>query len=243
MKKIQTRLLKILLLVVISFSNSFGAGIPEKMKLADSLFKAKQYTQSFDNYQLVLKEHHYSPAMLMKMAYIQEGLGHTGLCMYYLNLYYLASDDPQALIKMTEMATKFRLDGYEFGTPFEWGHFFRKNGELLMIGLASLLLLLCAIIFFQKRKGRKPVFALVMVVLLSALLFFELNLFRGMQTAIISQSPAYLMTGPSAGSSVARVAGEGHQLVILGKEDIWIKVLWKDQEVYIKESNVLPIEL
>ncbi len=243
MKKIQTRFLKFLLLALISFSHSFGASYPEKIKTADSLFRAKQFTQSFDNYQLVLKDHHYSPAMLLKMAYIQEGLGHTGLCLYYLNLYFLASDDEQALTKMTEMAAKFRLEGYDFGSDFEIGHFMRKYNQILALAFTSILVLLSAIIYYQKKRGKAPLFALIVMIIFSGLLLYQLNFLQGLQTGIIAKSPSYLMTGPSAGSSVAGIAGEGHQLILLGKEDIWMKVQWKGQEVYIKEMNVIPIAL
>src|SRR5689334_22771820 len=65
-------------------------------KAADSLFRARQYSQSFELYKAILEQHYYSPAILLKMAYIQEGLGHLGRSMYYLNLYYQATDDKQA---------------------------------------------------------------------------------------------------------------------------------------------------
>ena len=42
--------------------------------------------------------------MLLKMAYIQEGLNHVGQALYYLNLYYLASKDKSVLGKMEELA-------------------------------------------------------------------------------------------------------------------------------------------
>ncbi|MBK7650109.1 MAG: hypothetical protein IPJ20_04215 [Flammeovirgaceae bacterium] len=48
----------------------------------------------------------YTPAMLLKMAYIQEGLGRISQSIYYLQLYYKATNDEQALSKIEELATK-----------------------------------------------------------------------------------------------------------------------------------------
>ena len=78
---------------------------------ADSLFATRQFTQAGDLYQSVFQKHHYSPAMLLRMAFIHEGLGRLGESLFYLNLYHLASSDPQALKKMEELAEKNRLQG------------------------------------------------------------------------------------------------------------------------------------
>ncbi len=51
--------------------------------------------------------------MLLKMAYVHEGLNHTGQALYCLNLYYLATKDQRALDKMEALATKFGLEGYK----------------------------------------------------------------------------------------------------------------------------------
>src|SRR6185436_7100842 len=80
---------------------------------ADSLYSSKQYTQALDFYQLLHKSGQYTPAMLLKVAHIQEGLGRLGESLYYLNLYFLATDDQQALKKMEELAKKNNLEGYE----------------------------------------------------------------------------------------------------------------------------------
>ena len=115
MKNIQTRVLKILLLFAVTFAgHTIEAQIfTRQFAYADSLFKVKQYTQSLKIYEEVLASRQYSPSMLLKMAYIHEGLGNVSQGLYYLNLYYQATGDHQTLLKMQELAVKNRLEGYE----------------------------------------------------------------------------------------------------------------------------------
>ncbi|HET9052993.1 MAG TPA: SH3 domain-containing protein, partial [Cyclobacteriaceae bacterium] len=60
---------------------------------ADSLFQQKRYIQSLELYQKLFEGHRYTPAMLLRMAYVEEGLNNIARAAYYLNLYYLATRD------------------------------------------------------------------------------------------------------------------------------------------------------
>ena len=55
---------------------SYAQRAEDEILQADSLFRAKQYTQSLSIYQSLLNKNSYSNAMLLKMAYIQEGLNY-----------------------------------------------------------------------------------------------------------------------------------------------------------------------
>jgi len=81
----QKRVYNILLFLIITFS---AVGQENILTRADSLYATKQYTQAFERYEVLFAGGRYSPAMLLKMAYIQEGLGHLGESLYYINLYY-----------------------------------------------------------------------------------------------------------------------------------------------------------
>src|SRR4051812_40914450 len=107
MKNMQRGFLKIVAtsLVLTIFFNlqGFSQTSSHRLRTADSLFQAKRYTQSFEHYQEMLKQNQFTPAMLLKMAFIQEGLLHIGQSMYYLNLYFIATHDESALDKMNEL--------------------------------------------------------------------------------------------------------------------------------------------
>src|ERR1041385_4283576 len=100
MKNLQTWFLKFIVIITFFFFCQCSNAQSQKIIQADSLFRAKQYMQSLEVYQSLFSEQRYSPAMLLKMAYIQEGLGKIGQTLYYLKLYHVATDDEQALRKI-----------------------------------------------------------------------------------------------------------------------------------------------
>jgi hypothetical protein len=237
----QTKVLKILAILAFPIF-SWGQGAQPDLKHADSLFRAKQYTQSFSTYQALLKENKYTSSMLLKMAYIQEGLGHQGLCLYYLNLYQNASDDYQAAAKMEELAGKYRLEGYQSSESSDFFHFLQKNNLWIMMGLAAVVFFFFVLLLFQKKNGKQPYVPAFFSVLFSALLFVATYFGGKPSMAIVSVPATYLMNGPSAGASVTAIVEEGHRLIVRGEKDVWLRVKWKDQDVFVKQSNVLPIK-
>ncbi len=54
------------------------------------------------------------PAMLIKMAYIKEGLGDYTSALLYLDGYYKHTANKRAIAKMSELASENSLDGYEY---------------------------------------------------------------------------------------------------------------------------------
>src|SRR3989337_2464064 len=116
MKIIQRPYLKFLVVSIVLSLSTFQSSAQisgYRLKTADSLFQAKRYTQSLEHYEEILRQKQYSPAMLLKMAYVYEGLNQIGSAMYYLNLYYIATSDKSVLDKMDELATKYDLEGYQ----------------------------------------------------------------------------------------------------------------------------------
>ena len=80
--------------------------------------------------------------MLLKMAFIQEGLNHIGKAMYYLNLYYLASRDKTAIEKMEELATKDNLEGYKTTDKDHFLSFYQDYHLMLSFALSAIAIFL-----------------------------------------------------------------------------------------------------
>jgi hypothetical protein len=100
--------------ISVSFS-SFCDAPKERLLLADSLFAQKKYTQSFELYHDIQKsDKKTSSAMLLKMAFIKEGLGDYTNALYYLNLYYLKTYNKRVLKKMENLAEQNKLAGYNY---------------------------------------------------------------------------------------------------------------------------------
>lgn len=212
------------------------------LRVADSLFKAKQYTQSFDNYHLILSEKKYTPAMLLKMAYIQEGLGHVSQSLHYLQTYHQATGDESVLKKIEAIAEKNKLKGYEQEKISLQGLLAAYHFHLMAI-TGGLVILFLSLAWVTKRKGGMPTGAMTISFLLLILLFGQVNLLEPPRQGIVQQPATYLMGGPSAGASVIAIIDEGHQLKIVGQQDVWLEVEWLDQRVYVKADQLLTPEI
>ncbi|MGF1635557.1 MAG: SH3 domain-containing protein [Cyclobacteriaceae bacterium] len=217
----------------------------ERLEVADSLFKEAQYIQSFDIYNgILLKGKKISPAMLLKMAYIKEGLGDYTLALYYLNLYYLQSSDERALKKMAEMGEKHKLSGYTYDDMQFFLNIYHRYQDQFYLGIMSIILLVFALMIYQKRitKQRPIAFGIVYIILL-VVVFWVNNFGLSQQMAIIERPSSYLMKGPSAASGLIDIANKGHRVEILSQNDVWIKIKWQDDVAYIRENNLRKIQL
>jgi len=236
----------ILLILIISF---FVTGavkaddVSTEQKLADSLFDQQKYTQSFEIYNKLLKSDKLtSPAMLLKMAYIKEGLGDFSSALYYLNLYYLRTHNKRALRKMEDVAKKYTLEGYKY-TDFEFFmNIFYRYYSAIIYGLSGIVILLLSYMLYKKlRRNLNPGFSLFYLILAVGILFYVVNFGKKYQKGIIISPETYLMDGPSSGAKLIAVANIGHRVQVLGKDDVWVKIEWRGNTAYIKENNILQI--
>jgi hypothetical protein len=240
---------KLFLLFVIAFVYISLPGIcespAEKLQLADSLFKQKKYTQSFDLYrQIQLEDQKASGAMLLKMAFIKEGLGDYTNALYFLNLYYLKTYNKRVLKKMENLAEQNKLSGYNYDDAEFFLNLYHQYQLQIDLFFLSLILLFFAYLMFQRRQNKAVplVQHLVFIALLIAV--FSLNNFARERTkAIVVNSNIYLMKGPSPGSDVVDVVSKGHRVEILDRDDVWVKVSWNDEDAYIKAFNLVPVKL
>ncbi|MBX2900637.1 MAG: hypothetical protein KF775_13360 [Cyclobacteriaceae bacterium] len=245
MKKMQTAFLKIMTLIILTLLPALvpAQSLGSLLNKADSLFAKKQFTQSFDLYQRLHTEGEYSAAMFLKMAYIQEGLNKPGLALYYLNLYYLASADRQALHKMEELATKHQLSGYE-STPMQQAEeLLAKRKVPLVLVFGCIAILLTALAIRQKRKGSRPVALAVFTAIWLLGLAWFINFFEAPQAAIVVSNNTLVMNAPAAGASVIGVLGDGNKVLIAKQADAWIKIYWDGKPAYIRHAQVKELAL
>jgi hypothetical protein len=248
MKNMQRHHLKIIILSIIFCcclsSSSFSQTSTHRLTIADSLFKTKRYTQSFEQYKKILDQKQYTPTMLLKMAYIQEGLSNIGKAMFYLNLYFIASNDKSVLTKMETMAEKYKLHGYETSDADQLLSFYHDYHLYIGFALAAACCFMISLIIYTKRKTkRKPIASGIFSLLFIILFFIHINYGERITTGIISLPNTLVMEGPSAGAPVDEVVDEGHRVEILGTHDVWLKVKWNHKIAYIKNNNVLTVQL
>lgn len=232
-----------ILFILISAQLSARDQVDKALLQADSLFQARKYTESFEIYQHLLhQERLVSPSMLLKMAFIKEGLDDYTQALYYLNLYYLQTADKKALTKMEELAKKKDLKGYEFNDlEFFKTIFFKFFNEIVLVLLSLSLLLMALMLYKKKKTEQRPLGLAIAVVIVLGLLFYSLNFGKNYNRGIITQNNTYLMEGPSAGSEVVTIISKGHRLPIEGQKDVWTRTEWDGNEVYVKQDKIKQI--
>lgn len=182
--------------------------------------------------------------MLLKMAYIQEGLKHNGLALYYLNLYYLTSRDKTALEKMNELATKYNLEGYETTEAKTALSIYHDYHPYISAALTGLILLMFSLtVYTRLRLKKRPVASFLFLTFFA--IGLALNIYYGeeLTSAIVANPSTYIMSGPSSASDVIEILGDGHKVDIIGQNDVWVKVRWDERTGYVKENALLPIRL
>lgn len=215
-----------------------------RLQTADSLFQTKRYTQSLEHYEEILRQKQYSPAMLLKMAYVYEGLNQIGSAMYYLNLYHIATNDKSVIEKMNELATKYNLEGYETTDSDRFWSFYLGNHLYISIALAALIIFMFSIIFHTRVKlHARPIGSSIALLILAVTLFIHQQYGSQRTRGIIADASTYLMDGPSAGASVIEIIGDGHRVDVIGKNDVWMKIRWEDEVAYVKENSLRPVRL
>ena len=248
MKIIQRPYLKFLIVVILLTVSTFHFSPAQtsgfRLKTADSLFLAQRYTQSLEHYEQILKQRQYTPAMLLKMAFVYEGLNQIGSAMYYLNLYFISTNDKSVLEKMRELATKYNLEGYETTDTDRFLSFYLDHHLYISVTLAAMTILIFSAMYYTRVKlASRPVASGIVLCFLLAALFAHQHYGTPMTRGIISNPSTYLMDGPSAGASVIQIIGDGHRVEVMGKKDVWMKIKWGDEVVYIKENSLRPVEL
>ena len=239
-------LFAIFLLLFLSVSTTgICESAKERLAVADSLFAQKKYTQSFDLYDEIYSSYKMvTPAMLLKMAFVKEGLGDYPNALYYLNLYYLKTYDKKVLKKMENLAEENELQGYNYNDAVFFLNIYQNYQLQIDLLVISILLLLFGYIFYtRKSKGKVSLFPALTFISLLVGLFIVNNFYRENPRGIISASKVYLMEGPSSGSDVVDVVSFGHRVKILGKKDVWVKIAWQDDIAFIKDFNLKKIEL
>ena len=210
------------------------------LEQADSLFAEKQYTESINLYeQLYQQAEEASPAMLLRMAFIQEGLGEFSQALYYLNEYYLMTSDDTVLEKIGNLSEEYDLRGYEFSDIDYIQGFLKKYQYIFILVLIGLVMSAMIYYVLQVRKRNTRPFGFgISYLLILAMLFYLTNFPILPAYGIIVDSNAYIMKAPSAGADVLSVSMKGHRVRVSGQQDIWAKIEWDGEPAYIRQDNL-----
>ncbi|MCP4456625.1 MAG: SH3 domain-containing protein [Cytophagales bacterium] len=209
----------------------------EQLADADSLFMNQKYTEAFSVYSELFTSGEVTQAMLLKMAFIKEGLGDTQQALLYLDQYYTLTADKSVLLKMQELADENQLNGYKVEDKDFFLNFINLYLLELQVALLAISLFLLAFTHQSKKKKRMPLgIPILQIIVLATFLILSNDLIES-DTKII-QSSTLLMSGPSAGAEPVGWINSGHKVEVIDKSDVWTKIRWEEEEAYIRNSKL-----
>jgi len=216
----------------------------KEIKIADSLYKTENYDASELIYERNLKKtHNPSTIFFLKLASIKEKKGDFLKSIYYLNKAFELSPSGKILTKLNEIASLHELKGYEL-SDFNFLILFYKQYSGFLIALLMILgIYIFVILFIKKYKSEfaplnQNIFLLVYLIGVALLL----NLPDKYHQGIINHDGVLLRLQPSSAAPIVERIDKGNRLNVLGGNDIWKRVIWNDQFLYLKESDIWLVE-
>ena len=179
----------------------------------------------------------YSPAMLLKMAFITEGIGDNERATLYLSKYYDLDPNPAAITKIKSLTGQSSLVGYQVSDGQRFMIFLTEYQDYIVGVLAIFLVLSIITSWITGRKSEKTQ-NFWPTILLIILIFFANNFLNGPNTGLVTSSPTFIVTEPTAGGELVDMVEPGHRVRIKSSKDIWYEVEWKDKRAYIKKEDV-----
>ncbi|GMQ26901.1 hypothetical protein Aoki45_35840 [Algoriphagus sp. oki45] len=208
-----------------------------QLLVADSLFENKSYKEAMEIYRSNFQNGIYSPSMLLKMAFISEGIGDKENAALYLSKYYDLNPNPQTISKIKDLTGQTVIEGYEVSDGMRFLVFLVGYQEII-VGLLALALLVSFILLWSNRSNLTEARFFWPSITLIILLFLFNNFFKAPKTGLVTGSPTYIVTKPSAGGELIERVEPGHRVKIKSSKDVWYEVEWKEQTAYIKKENV-----
>lgn len=228
-----------LFVLLIFMGSIFVANSSQKMvSQADSLFAQQKYTEAFGLYEQVFESGRVSASMLLKMAFIKDGLGNYVDALYYLDLYYKKSADKSVVTKIEEISEEKSLEGYSYNDSHFFGAILNKYQIQAQLTLLAISLFLTAYIFRKRQQKERPITASVFQLLVIAALLFVTNSAFQKDQGIINQSNTLLRSGPSAGAEPIQLIEKGHKVQILDRSEVWTKINWQGEEVFVRNGRI-----
>ncbi|MEQ9008054.1 MAG: SH3 domain-containing protein, partial [Ekhidna sp.] len=207
---------------------------------ADSLFNQQKYTEALSLYNQVYAEGQASSAMLLKMAFIEDGLGDYAEALYHLDKYYQLSADRNVVGKIEELAESNELEGYQYNDTHYFLALLGKYRTQLLLLLLVIIGSLLVYIMRKSKSGDKPFAAGIIQIMLTVCLL-GLNNVNPPMKGIIVATETLLRSGPSAGAEPIEIIAKGHKVKVLERNDVWTKIEWDGQEVFVRNGKLRVI--
>ncbi len=226
-----------LILLIVTTTVGFTQSLEKELVKADSLYEKKQYISAIKIYEKIYNAGNSSPAMLLKLARIEEGMGNPGKSMYFLEKYYQFTKDEKVIDYLKETAETKKAIGFDYGLTYQ-ADLFYKEWKIYFQFFFSVIIFLGLGLMIKNRNTtykKRNYFALAFIPLL---IVAFLNNYDGKSEAIITNTPSYLLEGPSAGANLVEKVNAPAKIQVKDQVDVWNKVIFEEKEAYIRTSNI-----
>ena len=225
----------------IFFSKISIAASEARPQLADSLFDQGQYAAVLPLYRAqIWQQRQLSPRILLRLAYAEHQEGHYAAEMLYLNMALARQPLLSTWRQLVALAQRQRLVGY----PATWQQDARVQLQRyyypVLQGLLSLAVLLAMGLLLRRgRTGRSGWIGYGCYLLAVGTYLW---LLQPVPTGVIARPGTALMVGPGAGAAWLSTAAPGDRLLVLGRQDIWLRVRWQERVAYVRAADAFIIE-
>ncbi len=211
---------------------------------ADSLFSEKKYSEASIYYEDLLAKHDINKSnAYLKLAYIYEKQGDFVKTIYNLNRFYLLNPSDQVFDKINLLAKENGFSGYDRTDLNFFLMLYRQYFKWILALFLVTGIYVFVVLWIKKNKNqeinRAHKYTLTAYIIGLILL---VNITDKYQIGIVKTDKAYLRNGPSAGATVVGNISAGNRLNIIGKKDIWYRIIYQKQFVYLKADDLWVIE-
>lgn len=210
------------------------------LKKGDSLFAAQRFSEARNAYKMAFfQQKKTTPADLLKLSFIEEGMDDKMMSIFFLHQFYLFRPNGAVKSKIEDMAGQSKLAGYSMDEA-DYAYFlYRVYGPYVAAALLSMAVFLFCIVIARSVKriplGYSPIFTFIFLLAAGYLYNFPIPYKR----AVLAEDQIFLMSGPSAGSSVVDVLSRGHRVEWIEQKDIWYEVKWNEKRGWVKKTDLL----
>ena len=228
---------RILIFFLIFVTTNILANEKYLLNEGDSLFKLRKYVDAKKIYEnLYYEKNYFSDAMLLKLSFIEEGMGNYEKALIYLSKHYYQTHNKETSTKIKSIAKKNELIGFEQNDLSLILNVYNKNIYLIH---SLLVVFLVLYLFIGKKKDISyHIRFMIISVLVLAIMNFNLTKKQG----IVDQDNTYIMNGPSSGSDVYSIIKKGNKLKISKEYSIWYEVIFENKKKYIRKKNISLID-
>ena len=228
---------RILIFFLIFVTTNILANEKYLLNEGDSLFKLRKYFDAKKIYEnLYYEKNYFSDAMLLKLSFIEEGIGNYEKALIYLSKHYYQTHNKETSTKIKSIAKKNELIGFEQNDLSLILNAYNKN--IYLIHSILVIILVLYLIIGEKKDISYHIRFMIISVLVLAIMNFNLTKKQG----IIDQDNTYIMNGPSSGSDVYSIIKKGNKLKISKEYSIWYEVIFENKKKYIRKKNISLID-